>query len=81
MKKEQETYKLYLQDLVSLLKEDISNMHRFETISNDFEAGIKFGKANVLGLIVSQANAFQIDLEEIGLKDFEEWQKQNDCIT
>lgn len=63
-----EKYKLYLIDLVTLLKERIEQATATE--SDRYNKGITMGIYEALDLIKSQAQAFDISLEEIGLDDF-----------
>lgn len=69
-----ETYKNYLRDLIYILKEDFQN----QSSKTDFDSGIKFQLQSTIDLILSQANAFQIDLNEIGFYDFEKYQDKED---
>jgi hypothetical protein len=66
-----ETYKFFLQDLVALLKEDLEQAKQKKRISNDdFDKGLSMGIYTCLDLIKQQAQAFDIPLSEIGLKDY-----------
>jgi hypothetical protein len=69
------TYKSYLIDLVFLLKEKLEETSSRErnTVAEDkvFESGIVMGYYTALDLIKSQAIAFGIPIEEIGLKDYD----------
>lgn len=65
-----EIYKNYLRDLIYLLKEKL-NIQKGDT---DFESGIKMELENTLELIKSQAGSFQLDINEIGFYDFENYQ-------
>jgi hypothetical protein len=70
---DRETYINYLRDIIYLLKDKL----RTQPADSDFDSGIKFDLQNTLDLIKSQADAFQIDLEEIGFDDFEKYQDKN----
>ncbi len=65
-----ETYKLYLQDLVVLLKERLEQAKKDQVPEDDFKKGISFGLYESLSLIASQAEAFGIPLNEIGLDGY-----------
>jgi hypothetical protein len=67
-----ETYKNYIRDLIYILKENI----RTQTSETEFDSGMKLQLENTVDLIESQANAFQIDLNEIGFYDFEKYQNK-----
>lgn len=66
---ERETLKHYLRDLIFLLKENFEK----QTLNDDFSIGVKQGYLEILDLIESQANAFGIDLKEIGFNDYENY--------
>ena len=71
----QETYKHYLRDLVYILKEknfELSN----EVNKDEFNTGVNFAYQSILETIENQASSFQIELNEIGFNDFEEYQKK-----
>jgi hypothetical protein len=68
-----DTYKHYLRDLIYLLKEKISEQNK----TDDFSAGIKFGYESILDLIQNQAAAFNIDLDDFGFNDFENYKYNN----
>ena len=70
-----ETYKYYLKDLVTLLKEKLEQAYNDlseKPLKNEegFLLGQKFALYDVLDLIKSQANAFGIPLNEIGLDNY-----------
>jgi hypothetical protein len=65
-----EIYKNYLRDLIYLLKDKL----KIQKADTDFESGIKMELENTLDLIKSQADAFQLDLNEVGFYDFEKYQ-------
>jgi hypothetical protein len=67
-----ETYKNYIRDLIYILKEDFQN----QSSKTEFDSGIKLQLQNTIDLIESQANAFQIELNEIGFYDFEKYQNK-----
>jgi hypothetical protein len=67
------TYKNYLRDLIYILKENYSEQEK----TDDFSNGIKFGYESVLGLIESQASAFNLNFDEIGFNDFENIKNKN----
>lgn len=67
-----EQYKHFLHDLVPLLKEKLEQSKIEQSKSNnDFQKGISMGYYETLDLIKSQAKAFGIPLEEIGLDKFD----------
>lgn len=72
-----DTYRLYLMDLVTLLREDLANARERRDAphpsgeSRDFESGEAFAYAAVLSTMVAQAVAFDIPLSEIGLEGFD----------
>jgi hypothetical protein len=65
-----EKYKFFLLDLVTILKEKIVDSRNSKKL-DDFNKGIAMGRYEALDLIKSQAKAFDISLEEIGLDNFE----------
>jgi hypothetical protein len=67
-----ETYKNYLRDLIYILKENFQN----QSSKTEFDSGIKLQLQNTIDLIENQANAFQIDLNEIGFYEFEKYQNK-----
>jgi len=69
-----ETYRLYLRDLVYLLKE-YHNELKNESGKDDFRNGIEFGYSSIIDLIESQSEVFQIDISEFGFSDFKEFIK------
>lgn len=68
-----EAYKNYLRDLIYLIKEYIDK----QTENDDFSVGVKHGYSEVLDLIENQANAFEIDLTEIGFNDYEKYKSKD----
>ncbi|WP_249262336.1 hypothetical protein [Leptospira alexanderi] len=64
------TYKLFLQDLVALLKEKLEQAKKDPIGNDDFAKGVRMGLYEALDLIKSQAILFGISLEELGIKDF-----------
>jgi hypothetical protein len=69
------TYKLYLRDLIYLIKENIHEMNPEK--DNDFDIGLKLGYEQVIMMIQNQASAFQINLDDIGFNDFEKTNAKN----
>ena len=67
-------YKDYTTDLISLLKQMLERTYQEAKIStgadSEYNSGKLFAYYEVLDLIKSQSFAFQIPLEEIGLKDY-----------
>ena len=68
-----ETYKNYLRDLIYLMKEYIDK----QITDDDFSNGVKQGYSEVLDLIENQADAFGIDLNEIGFNDYDKYEGKN----
>jgi hypothetical protein len=68
----QDILKNYLRDLIYLLKE-YSNEQKTD---DDFSKGIKFGYSQVVDLIQSQADAFGINLDNIGFYDYEKFKNK-----
>jgi hypothetical protein len=67
-------YKLYLIDLVSILKEEAFKAKEKSVIdSSNFDEGRLMAYYEFISLLKQQANAFGIDLEDINLKDFDEY--------
>ena len=65
-----EHYKFFLEDLVYLLKEKLERSQKDQTLNkNSFYEGVNMGIYECLDLIKQQAKAFEIPLDEIGLKD------------
>jgi len=64
-----ETYKFYLQDLCTLLKERaaLAHLHRNES---EMDKGIVFGYHVVLSTIKNQFEAFGIDPKDLKMEDF-----------
>lgn len=66
-----EKYKYFLHDLTVLLKEKLEQAKERQTSTDSlFEEGLSMGFYEALDLIRSQAKAFDIPLEEIGLNDY-----------
>lgn len=65
-----ETYKFYLQDLCTLLKEDAALAYRHKKESG-IDQGIVIGYQRVLSSIKHQCQVFGIDLRELKLDDFD----------
>ena len=70
-----ETYRLYLRDLVYLLKEHHSEL-KTEKEKDDFNSGIEFGYYAIIDLIENQANSFQIKTSDFGFNDFEKFKNK-----
>jgi hypothetical protein len=70
-----EKYRLYLRDLVYLLKEQQFELNS-ESNNDAFQSGIQFSYTSILDLIESQAEAFNIELSEIGYDDFEKFKNR-----
>ena len=68
--KTDETYRLYLRDLVFLIKERHAEL-KSELNSDDFKAGVEFGYYAVLELIENQTTAFMIEPSDFGFNDLE----------
>lgn len=60
-------YKLFLQDLVYILKERLEN----STSDTAFNMGEQMECYSILDIIKQQAEAFHIPLDEINLKDYD----------
>lgn len=65
-----EVYKNYLKDLIDILKEKTEETMRIKK-KNKFNKDKIFVFYEVFDLIIQQAIAFQIPLEEIGLHNFD----------
>lgn len=65
-----EQYKLFLQDTIFLLKEKFELAKAQQMPDDSFQKGISFGLYDALDLIKSQARAFSIPLDDIGLGDY-----------
>lgn len=64
-------YKLFLQDLVFLLKERLEKAKENQYSSkNDYNLGISMGIYECIDLIKQQSNTHMIPLEDLGLNDF-----------
>ena len=74
--KTNETYRLYLRDLVYLLKERHAKLKK-EIGKDDFNSGVEFGYYAIIDLIENQADSFQIDTSEFGFNDFEKFSNDN----
>ena len=62
-------YKLYLQDLVAILKERLEDTMK-EGYS-EFDLGMQMECYNILDIIKQQAEAFNIPLAELGLEHYD----------
>lgn len=75
MNESDDTYALYLRDLVSLAKEQAREAKlRENNASGDertFQSGILMGWYSIISLMQSQAKAFDIPLEALGLDDID----------
>ena len=65
-----EKYKFFLEDLVALLKEQLEQASKDSSIDS-FKSGKTMGIYVSLDLIKSQAIAFEIPLDEIGLNEYD----------
>jgi len=70
--KTDETYRLYLRDLVYLIKERHAEL-KSEQSDDDFKAGEEFGYYAVLEMIQNQTTGFMIEPEDFGFNDFEKY--------
>ncbi|APX99749.1 hypothetical protein [Lacinutrix venerupis] len=73
--KTDETYKLYLRDLVYLIKERHAEL-KLESNKDDFKAGEEFGYYAIIDLIESQADSFMLQPKDFGFNDFEKRQAE-----
>ncbi|WP_235596354.1 hypothetical protein, partial [Leptospira weilii] len=64
-----DTYKLFLQDLVVLLKEKLKHSKTNQIGNDQFEKGVRMGIYETLDLIKSQADSFGISLQELGIEN------------
>ena len=62
-------YKLYLQDLVTILKERLEDTMKEEY--SEFDLGMQMECYNILDIIKQQAEAFNIPLAELGLEHYD----------
>ena len=62
-------YKLYLQDLVTILKERLEDIIKKEC--SEFDLGVQMECYNILDIIKQQAEVFNIPLDELGLKHYD----------
>ena len=62
-------YKLYLQDLVAILKERLEGTMKEEY--SEFDLGMQMECYNILDIIKQQAEAFNIPLAELGLEHYD----------
>ena len=62
-------YKLYLQDLVAILKERLEDTMKEEY--SEFDLGMQMECYNILDIIKQQAEAFNIPLAELGLEHYD----------
>ena len=65
-----ELYKGYLTDLVALLKADLEQAKSEQRTNNEYDMGYTMGLYHALYLIKTQAEAFEIPLEDIGLENY-----------
>ena len=68
--KTDETYRLYLRDLVYLIKERHADL-KADPDKNEFKDGEEFGYYAVLEMIKNQTTAFMIEPTDFGYDDFE----------
>lgn len=64
-------YQHYLRDLVSILKQKLTEAKQNQTAGDEFQKGVTMGLYDSLDTIKTQAIAFQIPLHDLGLNDFE----------
>ncbi len=62
-------YKLYLQDLVTILKERLEDTIKKEC--SEFDLGVQMECYNILDIIKQQAEVFNIPLAELGLEHYD----------
>ena len=62
-------YKLYLQNLVAILKERLEDTMKEEY--SEFDLGMQMECYNILDIIKQQAEAFNIPLAELGLGHYD----------
>ena len=62
-------YKLYLQDLVAILKERLEDTMKEEC--SEFDLGMQMECYNILDILQPQAEAFNIPLAELGLEHYD----------
>ena len=62
-------YKLYLQDLVTILKERLEDTIKKEC--SEFDLGVQMECYNILDIIKQRAEVFNIPLDELGLKHYD----------
>ena len=62
-------YKLYVQDLVAILKERLEGTMKEEY--SEFDLGMQMECYNILDIIKQQAEAFNIPLAELGLEHYD----------
>ena len=62
-------YKLYLQDLVAILKERLEDTMKEEY--SEFDLGMQMECCNILDIIKQQAEVFHIPLAELGLEHYD----------
>jgi hypothetical protein len=73
---EKDKYKLYLIDLVSILKEEAYEARKKRgPNSDDFYEGRLMAYYEFVSLLKQQADAFGIDLKDINLQDFDEFKE------
>ena len=70
-----ETLKHYLRDLIYLLKERNAKL-KAEENKSDFNSGIEFGYYEIIELIKSQAESFEIEIDDLGFSDYEKYTNQ-----
>lgn len=69
------TYKLYLRDLIYLIKERELELKSVKNKS-EFNSGVEYGYSEIINLIENQSFAFNLDLEAIGFEDFENFKNK-----
>ena len=62
-------YKLYLQDLVAILKERLEDTMKEEY--SEFDLGMQMECYNILDIIKQQAEVFNIPLDELGIEHYD----------
>ncbi|MFC4632490.1 hypothetical protein ACFO3O_01120 [Dokdonia ponticola] len=70
-----ETLKHYFRDLIYLIKERNAEL-KAEKNKSDYYSGIEFGYYEIIELIKSQADSFEIKIDDLGFNDYEKYTKQ-----
>lgn len=69
------TLKHYFRDLIYLIKERNAEL-KAQKKKSDFDSGIEFGYYEIIELIQSQAESFEIKIDDLGFNDFEKYINQ-----